>query len=161
MTPNSLQNQHIICQALFISNINTHITYLGTPLFFKRLKVVDFLPRMKSFTKKITCWKVNLLSFEGSLQYLKFTVINSIAYWIRGSILPKTVIKFIRKASSRYLFFDNTSAVKKMCVVSMDKVCKPKNYGRLGLSSLLALQFAFNCTVISKIITMQLLYHSS
>ncbi|KAL0908568.1 hypothetical protein M5K25_023070 [Dendrobium thyrsiflorum] len=93
-------------------------------------------------------WKANLLSLAGRLQYLKFTILNSIAYWIRGSILPKSVYKFIKKCSSAFLFFGDSEANKKLRMVSWDKVCKPKKLGGLGIHSIPAIQFAYICSVI-------------
>ncbi|XP_020703795.1 uncharacterized protein LOC110115034 [Dendrobium catenatum] len=38
----------------------------------------------------------------------------------------------------------------KMHMISWDKICRPKLYGGLGIPSLAALQYAFNCSVISR-----------
>ncbi|PKU87052.1 5'-3' exoribonuclease 2 [Dendrobium catenatum] len=99
------RNRDLLCQALSICNVSYKLVYLGIPISFTRLKVEDFLPSMDQIHKKFTGWKANLLSFAGRLQYLKFTIQNTIAYWIGGSILPKTVFKFFRKTCSKFLFF--------------------------------------------------------
>ncbi|KAI0515995.1 hypothetical protein KFK09_008666 [Dendrobium nobile] len=148
MFPKNQRNQQDICQILFINNVVNKIMYLGIPLSFYKLKIEDYLPLMDSVNKKMNGWKANLLSFTGRLQYLKFTIQNTIAYWIRGSILPKTVHKFIKRASSRFLFFGDSLNAKKLHMVYWDKVCRPKNKGGLGIPSISALQFAYNCSVI-------------
>ncbi|XP_020701505.1 uncharacterized protein LOC110113314 [Dendrobium catenatum] len=84
------RNQEMLCQALSITNVSTKLTYLGIPISFTRLKVKDFMPLMDKLHKKFIGWKANLLSFAGRLQFLKFTIQNTIVYWIRGSIIPKT-----------------------------------------------------------------------
>ncbi|XP_020678602.2 uncharacterized protein LOC110096820 [Dendrobium catenatum] len=124
------------------------ISYLGIPIAFNRLKVADYFPLMDSIHKKFNDWKANLLSLAGRLQYLKFTIQNTIAYWIRGSILPKTVFKLFKKTCSRFLFFGDIDCSNKLHMVSWDNVCKPKSKGGLGLPSLFAIQFAFNCSII-------------
>ncbi|KAI0522403.1 hypothetical protein KFK09_004782 [Dendrobium nobile] len=148
MFPKHLKNQTEICQALSIHSIANKITYLGIPLSFYRLNIADYLPLLDSLNKKLNGWKANLLSFAGRLQYLKFTIQNTIAYWIRGSILPKTVHKSFKKFSSRFLFYGDVNMAKKLHMISWDKICRPKSKGGLGIHSLNALQFAFNCTVI-------------
>ncbi|XP_020685967.1 uncharacterized protein LOC110102125 [Dendrobium catenatum] len=144
------RNQDILCDALSIHNICSKISYLGIPISFNRLKVADFLPLMDSLHKKFTGWKANLLSLAGRLQYLKFTIQDTIAYWIRGSILPKTVFKFFEKTCSRFLFFGDITSINKLHMVSWENVCKPKEKGGLGIPSLHAIQFAFNCSVIHR-----------
>ncbi|KAI0519364.1 hypothetical protein KFK09_006808 [Dendrobium nobile] len=150
MFPKHVSNQLEVCQLLSIHTIVSKITYLGIPLSFYRLNVADFLPLLDSINKKLNGWKANLLSLAGRLQYLKFTIQNTIAYWIRGSIIPKTVHKVFKKVSSRFLFFGNSNTDKKLHMVSWDKICLPKDKGGLGIYSINAMQFAFNCSVILK-----------
>ncbi|XP_028551780.1 uncharacterized protein LOC110101382 [Dendrobium catenatum] len=114
MFPNHLRNQLEVCQMLSIHSIVNKITYLGIPLSFYRLNVADFMPLLDSLNKKLNGWKANLLSFAGRLQYLKFTIQNTISYWIRGSFIPKSVHKVFKKVSSRFLFFGEVNSVKKL-----------------------------------------------
>ncbi|KAL0917505.1 hypothetical protein M5K25_012570 [Dendrobium thyrsiflorum] len=150
MVPRGLANLNAICAALSIPNSSTIITYLGIPISFSRSSFSDFQPLMDNIRKKMSGWKANLLSLAGRLQFLKFTILNFIAYWIRGSILPKAVIKFITKCSSAFIFFGDLTATRKLKMVSWDKVCKPKSHGGLGIPSMSAIQFAYSCSVISR-----------
>ncbi|KAL0908947.1 hypothetical protein M5K25_023462 [Dendrobium thyrsiflorum] len=144
-----------ICNALSISKASSSIIYLGIPISTKRNCVADFSPLMENISKKLNGWKAHLLSFAGRIQYLKFTIQNTIAYWIRGSILPKTIIKNIRKLSTRFLFFGDTSTNKKLSMISWDKVFRPKASGGLGIPSTPAMQFAYNCTAICRMYNSQ------
>ncbi|KAI0520604.1 hypothetical protein KFK09_008080 [Dendrobium nobile] len=150
MFPKAVTNQDSICQILSILNITSSISYLGIPLAFRRLKVADYLPFIDSIDKKLLGWKANLLSLAGRLQFLKFTMINSIAYWIRGGIMPKTVLKHFKKISSRFLFFGDIGMSKKIHMVAWDRVFLPTHLGGLGLHSFLAMQYAFNCSIIMR-----------
>ncbi|KAL0920983.1 hypothetical protein M5K25_008006 [Dendrobium thyrsiflorum] len=143
-------NPSAICSALLISEPRCSIPYLGLPISYKNLKVANFMPLLGLLTRKLSGWKAHLLSFAGRLQFLKFTILNSIAYWIRGSILPKTIIKAINKLSSKFLFFGNTDITHKLHMIAWAKVCRPMSLGGLGLHSPAALQFGFNCTLISR-----------
>ncbi|KAI0488059.1 hypothetical protein KFK09_027883 [Dendrobium nobile] len=144
------RNHQELCQVLSIHSIVNKITYLSIPLSFCRLNIADYLPLLDSLNMKLNGWKANLLSFAGRLQYLRFTIQNTIAYWIQGSILPKFVYTVFKKFSSRFLFFCDVHSSKKLHMVSWDKICLPKTKGGLGLPSLYALQYAFNCSTISR-----------
>ncbi|XP_020694000.1 uncharacterized protein LOC110107899 [Dendrobium catenatum] len=148
MFPKHLRNHLDICHELSIHTIVDKITYLGIPLSFYWLKIGDFLPLLDCLNRKLNGWKDNLLSFAGRLQYLKFTIQNTIAYWIRGSILPKAIYKVYKKLSSRFLFFGDVNSGKKLHMLSWDKICNPKSKGGLGIPSIQALQFAYHCSVI-------------
>ncbi|XP_028548896.1 uncharacterized protein LOC110108864 [Dendrobium catenatum] len=148
MLTKNQRNVQAICQSLSIFNIVNKINYLGIPLSFYKLKIEDFLPLLDSINKKMNGWKANLLSFAGRLQYIKFTIQNTIAYWIRGSILPKTVYKHFKKACSKFLFFGDSTHAKKLHMVSWDRICRPKYNGGLGIPSISALQFSYSCSVI-------------
>ncbi|KAI0529516.1 hypothetical protein KFK09_002068 [Dendrobium nobile] len=105
MLPRNISNSTSICQALSIPTISSKIVYLGIPLSFIRLKIVDFMPLMDNTTKKLFGWKANLLSFAGRLQFLRYTILNSIAYWIRGSIFPKLFLNSLRNLALSFFFF--------------------------------------------------------
>ncbi|XP_020684157.1 uncharacterized protein LOC110100819 [Dendrobium catenatum] len=99
MLPKHIHNQSEICNALSIHNITSKISYLGIPLSFYRLKIEDYMPLLDSINRKFNGWKASLLSLAGRLQYLKFTIQNTIAYWIRGAIIPKAVHKLYNCSS--------------------------------------------------------------
>ncbi|KAL0908040.1 hypothetical protein M5K25_022505 [Dendrobium thyrsiflorum] len=69
---------------------------------------------------------------------------------IRGSILPKTIAKCIKKLSYNFMFFYDVAASKKMHLVSWGNLCKPKALGGLGLAFIPTLQFGYNYSVISR-----------
>ncbi|KAI0516494.1 hypothetical protein KFK09_009186 [Dendrobium nobile] len=96
-----------ICEELGIHNVNQHLTYLGIPISLKRLKATHFQPLLSRISALLVGWKNKFLSFAGSVQFLKFTITNSIAYWIRGSIIPKGCCATINKLCSKFLFHNN------------------------------------------------------
>ncbi|KAL0921444.1 hypothetical protein M5K25_008516 [Dendrobium thyrsiflorum] len=121
--------------------------------FCSKLKALRSLIKEKSWANSnyIMAQLDDLHLQQTMLQYLKFTILNSIAYWIRGSILPKTVIKHIRRLSSKFLFFGDTSVTKKLHLVAWKTVCRPKALGGLGLPDIPALQHGFNCSLLLRI----------
>ncbi|KAL0904099.1 hypothetical protein M5K25_026171 [Dendrobium thyrsiflorum] len=83
----------------------------------------------------------------GRLQYLKYTVWNTIAYWIRGAIIPQTCLNKIGKICAKFLYFGDTNG-KKLHLVSWNNTSRPKILGGLGIPNLKALQFASCCSLI-------------
>ncbi|KAL0920883.1 hypothetical protein M5K25_007898 [Dendrobium thyrsiflorum] len=136
-----------VCAALNIHNHTSKLVYLGLPISLKKLCSADFQPLILSIAQRLAGWKARLLSIAGRLQYLKFTVWNTIAYWIRGAIIPQPCLKKIAKMCAKSLYFGDSNA-RKLHLVSWNNTCKPKNLGGLGIPNLNALQFACCCSLI-------------
>ncbi|XP_020693923.1 uncharacterized protein LOC110107843, partial [Dendrobium catenatum] len=81
------------------------------------------------------------------LQFLKFTIANTIAYWIRGAILPKACCAFISKLCSKFLLHGNIED-KKLHFIAWGCITKPKIYGGLCILSFDSLYFWVACSFI-------------
>ncbi|XP_020674306.1 uncharacterized protein LOC110093681 [Dendrobium catenatum] len=125
LLPKHIPNGPNICNSLNLTQKES-ISYLGIPISFKKLKLFDIAPLTDKIMGKFSGWNAKLLSMAGRLQYLKFTMLNSIAYWIRGAIIPKAVFKIFRKLASKFLLFGDASVGKKLHMISWDNICKPK-----------------------------------
>ncbi|PKU74732.1 Putative ribonuclease H protein [Dendrobium catenatum] len=146
LSKNSPQDVEI-CTILNVQQSHNPIKYLGLPIFYKKLKLKDFQPLLNKITNHLEGWKVKTLSFAGRIQYIKFTICNTIAYWIRGSIMPKGVSKKINRMCSRFTFFGNINQ-KKLFTVSWKNTCTPKQIGGLGIPSIDSLYHNYACSVI-------------
>ncbi|XP_020691383.1 uncharacterized protein LOC110106006 [Dendrobium catenatum] len=87
------------------------------------------------------------ISYLGRIQYLKFTIANTITYWIRGAILPKCCCKVIDKLCSKFLYH-GTSFGKKLHLISWKKTCLPTEMGGLGIPDIHSLSFGYSCSFI-------------
>ncbi|PKU66661.1 Putative ribonuclease H protein [Dendrobium catenatum] len=145
---NDPENQWI-CEELGIQNVNLHLTYLGIPISPKRLKASHFQPLLSRISALLAGWKNKFLSFAGRVQFIKFTITNSIAYWIRGSIIPKGCCAAINKLCSKFLFHNNL-VDRKLHLISWSQVNIPKLVGGLGIPSLNALYFGVYCSIIGR-----------
>ncbi|PKU66032.1 Putative ribonuclease H protein [Dendrobium catenatum] len=142
------QNQRF-CEVLDIHNINPHLTYLGIPISTKKLKASHFQPLLSRIFALLEGWKNKFLSFAGRVQFLKFTISNTIAYWIRGSIIPKGCCASINKLCSKFLFHNNL-VERKLHLISWSNVTLPKAKGGLGIPSIEALYFGISCSIICR-----------
>ncbi|KAL0919447.1 hypothetical protein M5K25_011542 [Dendrobium thyrsiflorum] len=91
----------------------------------------------------------NRKALNGRMQYINYTITNLVAYWIRGSCIPKYTTKIISKLCANFLYFGG-SQQRKLHLISWVNTCKPKSKGGLGIASLQALIHAYNCGVISR-----------
>ncbi|XP_028550446.1 uncharacterized protein LOC110098462 [Dendrobium catenatum] len=138
-----------ISATLGIHQVNTSLTYLGLPISSKRLKNTHFQPLLSKISALLDGWKNKFLSFAGRVQFIKFTVINTIAYWIRGAIIPKSCCAYINKICSRFLFHSNIHE-KKLHLIAWAKVTLTKHYGGLGIPSIEALYHGVFCSFIGR-----------
>ncbi|PKU70465.1 Putative ribonuclease H protein [Dendrobium catenatum] len=136
-----------ICELLNIKSTSTPLKYLGLPIFLKKLTFADFNPLIKKITSALEGWRAKTLSFGGRTQFLKYTIFNTIAYWIRGSIMPKRCFQVLNKICARFLFSRDT-VVKKLRLIAWKDTCIPKTIGGLGIPSMDSLSYSFNCSTI-------------
>ncbi|PKU84396.1 Putative ribonuclease H protein [Dendrobium catenatum] len=136
-----------ICNTLNIHQSLSSITYLGIPIFYKKLKICDFQPLLQKITTHLDGWKARTFSLAGRIQFIKFTIANTLAYWIRGSIIPKICCITIARKCSRFTFYGKIKE-KKLMTISWNKTCCPKIKGGLGIPSIESLKHSYTCTTI-------------
>ncbi|XP_020684802.1 uncharacterized protein LOC110101296 [Dendrobium catenatum] len=136
-----------INNTLSIQQTQGSINYLGLPISMKKLKQADFEPLIKKIPTALEGWKAKILSFAGRIQYLRYTIFSTIAYWIRGSIIPKNCCKIITKICLRFLFSRDISE-KKLHIIAWKDTCIPKTKGGLGLPSMESLSHGFSYSII-------------
>ncbi|KAI0492004.1 hypothetical protein KFK09_026268 [Dendrobium nobile] len=121
-------NASCISHAFHIQNSSTKFFYLGLPISIRRSKLSDFFPLIEKVTNLLSSWKVKLLSFADRLQFIKYTISNLAAYWLRGSIIPKIILKAISKASSKFLYHVGSQS-KHLQLISCKNTTKPYSRG--------------------------------
>ncbi|GJU60185.1 RNA-directed DNA polymerase, eukaryota, reverse transcriptase zinc-binding domain protein [Tanacetum coccineum] len=109
--------------------------YLGVPLITKRLSVKDCQTLKNKIKGKTTDWKCKYLSCVGRLLLISAVLESTSVYRASVFKLPKTVIKEINGILKRFLCSNGDSA-KGKAKVAWKQVCKPKEYGGLGLKNL-------------------------
>ncbi|KAI0488233.1 hypothetical protein KFK09_028060 [Dendrobium nobile] len=135
------------CDVLQIQKTTNPVTYLGLPIYHKMLRNSDFQPLIQNISGKLNGWYARTLSFAGRIQFLKYTICNTLAYWIRGAIIPKGCCKIINRICSRFLYFGNTE-LRKLHAISWNDTCLPKDCGGLGINSIDNLYHTFGCALI-------------
>ncbi|KAL0918711.1 hypothetical protein M5K25_010734 [Dendrobium thyrsiflorum] len=111
------------------------------------IKQRDFHPLIRKLTSALDGWKAKCLSFAGRIQFLRYTIFSTVAYWIRGSYIPKGCCNTINKICSRFLFGGDITQ-KKLQMIAWKDTCLPKKYGGIGLPSIESLTHSFGCSLI-------------
>ncbi|KAI0507248.1 hypothetical protein KFK09_013370 [Dendrobium nobile] len=135
------------CNVLNIPISSEPVKYLGIPIYNKRLKNCDFQPLLDRISGCLEGWKAKSLTIAGRLQYLKYTINNILAYWVRGAVIPKTCAKTIKSLCSRFLFYGDIHK-RGLHMISWKDTCKPYIHGGLGIHSIDSLFYGFGCNVI-------------
>ncbi|KAL0911160.1 hypothetical protein M5K25_019277 [Dendrobium thyrsiflorum] len=149
LAPQNITIYNDIANCLQIPIIASKFTYLGIPISLARIKLSDFSPLLDSITNRLSGWKAKLLSFAGRVQFIKFTITNIVAYWMRGALIPKSIIKAIGKICAKFLFFGGDHS-KRLHLISWQNTYKPYAKGGLCITSLKAIRHALNCAVICR-----------
>ncbi|KAJ9567950.1 hypothetical protein OSB04_003916 [Centaurea solstitialis] len=142
-------NPNIAKSAVYFSNVDLHTVrdimnvlpfqignlpfrYLGVPLSSKRLVVSDFAPLVAKVRARVLNWKAKFLSFGGRLQLIKSVLESLQLYWMTVFMIPSSVSQSIERLFRDFLWTQSVSSRGKVRVAWED-VCKPKEYGGLGI----------------------------
>ncbi|PKU73190.1 Putative ribonuclease H protein [Dendrobium catenatum] len=143
----NVTNDEAIYSTLNIPISTAPVKYLGILIFHRRLKICDYQPLLEKISGSLDGWKARNLSFVGRLQYHNYTINNILAYWVRGTFIPKTCVKTIKSLCSRFLYYGDIHK-RGLHMISWKDTCKPKIHGGLGIHSIESLYYAFGGTVV-------------
>ncbi|KAL2253052.1 UNVERIFIED_CONTAM: LINE-1 retrotransposable element ORF2 protein [Sesamum indicum] len=100
------------------------IRYRGLPLISSRLTIADCQPLLSKMDARIMGWEGLSLSYAGRVQIIK-SVLSS--YWASAFILPKKIIKEIKKRMRNFLWKGTTTSG--YAKVAWIDVCRPVEEG--------------------------------
>lgn len=110
-------------------------TYLGLPLGTTKLRVIDFAPLVDRVERRLSA-NAAFLSYGDRLTLVN-TVFSSLpTYYMCTLLLPKTVIDNIDRARKHCLWRGSEVNSNRKSLAALDKVCKPKMKGGLGVINL-------------------------
>jgi hypothetical protein len=111
------------------------IRYLGIPIHYRRLTIVEWKIVEERVLKHLSSWKGKLLSLGGRLILINSVLTNMVLYMISFFLLPKGVSNKLDYYRSRF-FWQGDSEKKKYQLVKWSVVCRPKDQGGLGVHDL-------------------------
>ncbi|GKB20800.1 RNA-directed DNA polymerase, eukaryota, reverse transcriptase zinc-binding domain protein, partial [Tanacetum coccineum] len=109
--------------------------YLGVPLITKRMRVKECQALIDKIKNRTENWKNKYLSYAGRLMLIAAMLESMSVYWASMFKLPKTVVKEVNSILKRFLWSNDDSA-KGKAKIAWKNVCRPKEYGGLGIKNI-------------------------
>lgn len=106
--------------------------YLGIPILQERVSKKTFDYILDSMKKKLAGWKANSLSFAGHRILTQSALATIPVYTMQAMAIPRGTCEEIDRTCRNFLWGDNQES-KKMHLVRWEEVCKPREFGGLGL----------------------------
>ncbi|XP_039005546.1 uncharacterized protein LOC120132937 [Hibiscus syriacus] len=127
------------------------VRYLGVPLVTRKLTSRDCLALLNKIKSIIDVWSSRHLSLGGRLQLVKCVLFSIFGYWSRQLVLPKGVIKDIKKLCMRF-FWKGNDIPANGARVSWSQICCLKSECGMGLRKLTDWSKAFCFMFVRKIL---------
>ncbi|CAH1435589.1 unnamed protein product [Lactuca virosa] len=109
--------------------------YLGIPMCVTKLFCRDCKQLVGKIKMRILNWKSKALSFAGRLQLINYVLTTIHVSWASIFKIPIATIREVEKICRSYLWA-NGEIVKGKAKVKWIDICRPKDYGGLGVKNL-------------------------
>ncbi|KAM0909610.1 hypothetical protein ACQ4PT_014711 [Festuca glaucescens] len=117
-------------------------TYLGLPLSYKRLPRASLQPIVDTIYRRLAPGNAAFYTSAGRLVLIK-SVITSIPIYLSIAMeLPAWLLQFLEKRICAFFWKGSEAVSGGHCLVTWDQVCRPVEYGGLGVLNLKLLGFA-------------------
>jgi hypothetical protein len=112
------------------------MTYLGIPLTIRRPTCAQLQPLVDRIAAKLPTWKAHLMDKAGRLKLVK-SVLGAIPlHQLLVYAPPIKTLKLIEKIQRGFLWAGRKDANGGSCHVNWSRVCRPLEYGGLGVQNL-------------------------
>ena len=110
--------------------------YLGLPLSDRRLRKADLQPAIDKLAGKVKGWNKGSFSVDARLLLVKHVLSALHIYQLLVIDPPVWLIKAIDKLRRGFLWNNDELATGGRCLVRWAAICRPLEYGGLGITDL-------------------------
>lgn len=111
---------------------NLPFQYLGVPLVAKKFSYRECKPLVEKITARRKSWASKMLSYAGRIQLLKSVLQGIHSYWTQIFLLPKKVLREIRKVCGVFVWTGRSEPSRK-APLAWEQICLPKVAGGWNL----------------------------
>lgn len=142
--------RNAICLEFQVPTASNLGIYLGMPLFYGRMKKTDFTHVLVNAYKRLAGWKTQILSRVAKMILIKSTLATLANYSMQTVMLPHFIIQLLDKCC-REFFWGSLDQQRRMHTVAWTEICKPKQYGGLGIPNLQDMNVALLAKLVWKL----------
>jgi len=137
-----------------ITHSNSLGKYFGCPVFQKKPNIAMFRELIDKAMAKLAGWKAKCLSKAGRTVLIQSYLESLPAHTMQSFRLPYAISNIIDRVG-REFFWKKNNTEKGLPLVAWDKVCRPKEYGGLGLRKTAEVNQAFQSKLAWNLLTNQ------
>ena len=127
--------------------------YLGIPICKNKVKPSRWEPILDKLKVKIQRWSANWLNIAGKTYLIK-VVLNSMPIYQASILLaPGSVVRKIEGLLRKFIWEGGKGNENRLCLVSWEKIQKPRNEGGLHVRNLPTQNLALGAKLLWQMIT--------
>ena len=126
-------------------HIQFPLKYLGLPLSIFKLRRQDILPLIDKYSSKMKGWKPKLLAPAGRVTLTGSVLLALLMHFLAVLPLPAWALKIIDRRCRGFVWKGEEEINGGYCLVSWARVCRPKEWGGLGLLNLKDFGISLRC----------------
>ena len=127
--------ENLICQKLGFNKGKFSFRYLGIYLDKNKQSNLGWEHILRTIDNQTESWKDRWLTKVGRATKIKAVLATIPSYQMSCSYLPKYINSKLESKMQNF-FWKGLEDKKKVALISWNKICKPKDYGGLGIKNL-------------------------